>query len=91
MPCQGIIEQMPYYVLGAFIFGLLYSVMVVKFYRAVADYQPLRAAGYDALIGFLAVAPFQFWAMSGSSAWVLAVEVVGSACGTYIAVRRKNR
>jgi hypothetical protein len=76
-----------YYVVGAFAFGLCYSVAVVYFYRAVNDRRPLRAAGYDLLIGSLTVAPFQFWALSGNSAWVLASEVAGSALGTYLTLK----
>ena len=78
------------YILVAFAFGALYSVVVVYFYAALSEKRPLRAAGYDALIGLLAVAPFQAWAMSGSSAWVLLSEVLGSAVGTGIAVWRSK-
>ena len=76
------------YVVGSWLFGLAYAVVVVRFYQTVTARQPGRAAAYDALIGLLAVAPLQIWAASGSSVWVLIGEVLGSACGTYIAVRR---
>ena len=75
------------YVLGSALFGLAYSVVVVRFYNAVAAKRPGRAAFWDLVIGSLAVAPFQLWAASGSSVWVLVGEVAGSAAGTYIAVR----
>jgi hypothetical protein len=75
------------YVLGSALFGLAYSVFVVRFYDAVASKLPRRAAFWDLVIGVLAIAPFQVWAVSGSNAWVLVGEVVGSAVGTYIAVR----
>ena len=75
------------YVLGSALFGLAYSVIVVRYYNAITLKRPGRAAFWDLVIGSLAVAPFQFWALSGSSVWVLIGEVVGSAVGTYIAVR----
>ena len=78
---------MTWYLLGSFAFGLCYSVAVVYFYRAVSERRPRQAAGWDLLIGGLTVAPFQMWAASGNSAWVLGAEVVGSAVGTYVSLR----
>lgn len=78
---------MIWYLLGAFTFGCLYAIAVVYFYRAVNEERPGRAAGWDLLIGGLTVAPLQFWALSGSSGWVLAAEVLGSAVGTYVTLK----
>ena len=75
------------YVLASFGFGCAYAVLVVRYYQQIHARQPLKAAAYDALIGGLAIAPFQLWAASGSSVWVLLGEVVGSAVGTYLAVK----
>lgn len=80
---------MTFYVLGSFLFGAAYSVVVVYFYQAVTERRPLRASAYDLLIGGLAVAPFQAWSMAGNSVWVLMAEVLGSAVGTYFALRKK--
>lgn len=74
------------YVLGSLVFGIAYSIVLVFYYRAISDRKALKATGYDLLIGGLTVAPFQFWALSGMSGWVLAAEVIGSAVGTYVAL-----
>jgi hypothetical protein len=78
------------YVFGSYLFGVAYAYLVVRFYEAISAKRPIRAAGFDLLIMTLALAPMQFWAWAGADPLVLVGEVIGSATGTYFAVKRSN-
>ncbi len=71
----------------AFSFGVAYAWTAVLYYGAVNKRHPWRAAGYDVLIGVLAVAPLQVWWLAGGAPIVLAAEVLGSAVGTFAALK----
>lgn len=70
---------------GAFLFGLMYSLVVVRYYQSIGAHDKLGAAGTDLLLGFLAVGTLQAWETSGRRMGVLIAEVLGMSVGSYLA------
>lgn len=69
----------------AFLFGLVYSEVVVAYYLALKPETAARAAFIDLALGFLAIGSLQAWELSGRRFNVLVAEVVGMSLGTYLA------
>lgn len=73
-------------ILGAFCFGFLYSIIVVRYYQTIGAHDKMGAAFTDLLLGLLAVGTLQAWEDSGRKPIVLLSEVVGMSVGSYLAV-----
>ena len=71
--------------LGAFLFGLIYSVVVVRYYQTISAHNKFGAAYTDLLLGLLAVGTLEAWEASGRKTRVLLSEVLGMALGSYLA------
>lgn len=74
------------YALAAFLFGLIYDWVVVRYYQSIDAGLAWNAALISMELGFLGIGSLQAWDQSGRRFVVLAAEVVGMGVGTYAAV-----
>ena len=71
--------------LGAFCFGLIYSLVFVRYQQTIIAHSRWGAAYTDFLLGMLGVGSLHAWEASGRKMSVLVSEVVGMSVGSYIA------